>query len=52
MMNPTYAAKLGLVTQKTDVDAQKIDGLNRVIYGMVLTDFSVQDKLEKDYSLT
>ena len=47
IMNPTYAAKLGLVTQKTDVSAQKIDGLTLVIYGMVLAGFQVQDKLGK-----
>ena len=46
-MNPTYAAKLGLVTRKTDVDAQKIDGLTLITYEMVLVGFSVQDKLTK-----
>ena len=44
-MNPTYTAKLGLVTWKTDVGAQKIDGSTLVTYGMVLAGFSVQDKL-------
>ena len=46
-MTPTHAAKLRLVTQKTDIGAQKIDGLALVTYGMVLAGFSVQDKLER-----
>ena len=46
-MTPTFAVKLGLVIQKTDVDAQKIDGSPLVTYGIILADFSVQDKLGK-----
>ena len=46
-MAPTYAAKFGLVNQKTDVSAQKIDGLTLIIYGIVLAGFSVQNKLGK-----
>lgn len=46
-MTPIYAAKLGFITKKTDVGVQKIDGLALVIYEMVITSFSVQDKLGK-----
>ena len=46
-MTPTFAAKLGLATQKTDVDTQKIDGSPLVTYEMVLAGFLVQDKLGK-----
>ncbi len=38
-------AKLGLVTRKTYVGAQKIDGSALVTYGMVIAGFSLQDKL-------
>ena len=43
----TFAVKLGLVILKTDFGSQKIDGLLLVTYGMILADFSVQDKLGK-----
>ena len=46
-INSTYAAKPDLATQKTDVGAQKIDGSTLTTYKIVLTGFSVQDKLEK-----
>ncbi len=46
-MTLTYIAKLGLVTQKTNVGAQKIDGTSLVIYEIVLVNFSVKDKLRK-----
>ena len=46
-MTSTFAAKLGLVIQKTDINAQKINGLSLVTYKMVLVGFSVQDKLKK-----
>ena len=46
-MTPTYAAKLGLTTHKTDVDAQRIDGSALVTYEMVIAGFSVQNKLGK-----
>ncbi len=48
-MTPTYVAKLGLINQKTNVGAQKIDGLLLVTYKMILVDFSVQNKLGKDW---
>lgn len=44
---PTYTAKWGLVTQKTDIEAQKIDGSTLVTDGMVLAGFSVPNKLGK-----
>lgn len=43
----TYIAKLGLVIQKTNVGAQKIDGSALKTYGMVIVGFSVQNRLEK-----
>ena len=46
-MTSTYAAKLGLVIQKTDVSTQKIDSSALEIYGMILVGFLVQDRLEK-----
>ena len=46
-MTLAYAAKLGVATRKTDVDAQKIDGSALVTYEMVIAGFLLQDKLEK-----
>lgn len=46
-MTPTYIAKLVLVTQKTNVGAQKIDGLLSAIYGIVLAGSLVQERLGK-----
>ena len=43
-MTPTYAKKLGLRTQKTDVRAQKIDALSLDIFGIVIAGFQVLDK--------
>lgn len=45
-MTPIYVAKLGFITQKTDMGAQKIDSSPLVIYEMALIGFSVQNKLE------
>lgn len=46
-MTPIYAARLDLTTQKIVIGAKKIDGSSFVTDGMVLADFTVQDKLEK-----
>ncbi len=46
-MTLTYVVKLNLVTRKTDISAQKINGLPLVTYEMVLAGFSVQNKLGK-----
>ena len=43
-MNPAYAKRLGLKTQKTNVKAQKIDGSALETFGMVIADFQVEDK--------
>ena len=40
-----YANKLGLQTQKTDIGAQKIDGLLLKTYEIVIAAFQVKDKL-------
>ena len=42
-----YVAKLGLNIQKTDTRTQKIDSSILDIFGMVLADFQVKDKLNK-----
>ena len=38
-MTPAYAAKLGLKVQKTNIEAQKINGSTFEIFEMVLADF-------------
>lgn len=47
-MTSVYAAKLGLITQKIDVNAQKIDYLALMTYEIAIADFSLQDKLGKN----
>ena len=44
-MTPAYAKQLGLQVRKTDVGAQKIDGLSLRTFEMVITCFWVEDKL-------
>ena len=44
-MTLVYVKQLGLWTRKTDVGAQKIDGLLLVTYGMIIATFQVIDKL-------
>ena len=46
-MHPVYATKLGLHTSKIDVSAQKINGSHLDIFGMVIADCSVKNKLER-----
>ena len=46
-MNPAYAKKLRLRIGQTDVGAQKIDRSHLNTFGMVIADFSLQDKLRK-----
>ena len=49
-MTPTYTAKLDLITQKTDVNIQKINSLLLITYEMILIDFLFQISLERfDY---
>lgn len=45
MITPAHAAKLGLIIYHTNVEAQKIDDFIFQIFGMVLTSFQVEDKL-------
>lgn len=47
MMIPIYIIKLGFIIQKTDINTQRFDGWALIIYKMVLTSFSVYNKLEK-----
>lgn len=46
MITPVYTAKLGLVTQKTDIDAQKIDGFILKTYEIVLAGLSIHHRLK------
>ena len=46
-MTPDFAIKLGLIIQKTNVSAQKIDSSALEIYDMVIAKFLFQDKLKK-----
>ena len=46
-INPVYAKKLGLCVRQTDVGAQKIDGSHLDSFGIVITGFSLQNKLGK-----
>ena len=42
-MHPTFAERLGLMVQTTNIDAQKINSTTLETYGMVVTAFSVTD---------
>ena len=44
-MKPAYVSKLGLRVHYTNVGAQKIDGSILQIFGTVLANFQVEDKL-------
>ncbi len=44
-MTPAYAKKLGLITRKTSVGAQKINSLLLETYSMVSASFLLQDSL-------
>lgn len=44
------AMKLGFITQKTDVGAEKIDDSILKTHGMIKTDFLVQDRQGKIWS--
>ena len=46
-MNPTYAKRLGLKTQKANVGAQKIDGSSLETFRMVIANFQIEDKSGK-----
>ena len=44
-MTSAYTAQLGLIVQKTNVGAQKIDGFYLTTYGMVIAIFQALDTL-------
>ena len=46
-MTPAYAKQLGFQVQKTDVEAQKIDGSSIRTFEMVIAGFEVEDRLGK-----
>lgn len=47
VITPAYTTKLGLNIQKTNIRAQKIDGLPIEIYSMVSASLSLQNSLER-----
>ena len=46
-INPAYTLRLSLQVHYTNIRAQKIDGSTLEIFGMVLANFQVEDKLGK-----
>ena len=46
-MTPAYASKLDLIVCLTNVKVQKFDGSTLETFGIVLTSFQVEDKLER-----
>ena len=44
-MTPAYTAQLGLKVQKTNINAQKIDGSSLTTYGIVIAAFQVLNML-------
>ena len=46
-MTPVIAAKLGLSIWPTGIGTQKIDGSALKTYGMVIAEFSIQNKTDK-----
>ena len=46
-MNSDFAQKLGLKVWKTNVGAQKIDGSALKIFGMVIADLQIEDKISR-----
>ena len=47
IMHPTFAKRLGLVIQTTNVGAQKIDGTTLETYGMVVAVFSITSQVNR-----
>ena len=46
-MNPSYAKKLSLKVQKTNVRAKKINGFTSKIFEMIIADFQIKDKVNR-----
>ena len=46
-MNPAYASRLGFQIYRTDIRAQKIDGLTLKIFEIVLASFQIEDKFRR-----
>ena len=46
-INPDFTQKLGLKIWKINIGAQKIDGSVLEIFGMIITDFQVEDKANR-----
>lgn len=46
-ITPVYASQLGLKVHPTDIKAQNIDGCTLNIFGMVLANFQVENKLNR-----
>ena len=47
VMHPTYTTKLGLYARKIDVSAQKINRFYPDIFGIVISDYSVKNRLKR-----
>lgn len=47
VIHPVYATKLDFHTRKFNIGAQKIDGFHLDIFGKVIIDYLVKNKLEK-----
>ena len=48
VMSQAFAQQLGLKICKTNIEAQKIDGITLEIYGMVVSIFSVSNKDDRE----
>ena len=46
-MNPNFARKLDFKVWKTNVEAQKIDGSVLEIFGIIIANFQIEDKVNK-----
>lgn len=47
-MTLVYIEKLGFQIQKTNIGTKKIDGTTLVIYGIIIANFFLQNKYDKD----
>lgn len=46
-MNPNYIWKLEFKTRITNIGAQKIDGSILEIFGILIADFQIENKIDK-----
>lgn len=48
VITPAYVKKLSFWVRKTDIGAQKINGITLVTYGIVVANFFLQNKYSRD----